>query len=181
MNFPRTQKLASRQFLAEVARREALLGREGDSNMAGPAIEPYLSTLREALNLNCECTKFSDLATGFNWCCAFVYYCCLHAGFQFPPKPVATFRYTLAAVPAWHHWALAEGIFQPGSTTQPQEGDIALYNRVFDGQPLDHIGVVVEVAPGAVLSAEGNNANRTGLFPRAFSTIEGYVRLPENA
>lgn len=181
MNLPPAQKHAARHLLAEIARREAALGRAGDSNMAGPAIEPYLSTLREALNLNCSSTKYSDLTTGFNWCCAFVYYCCLQAGFRFPPKPVATFRYTLAAVPAWHHWALSEGIFHPRTTTQPHVGDIALYNRVFDGQPLDHIGVVVGVATDEVLSAEGNHSNRTGMFSRAFSTIEGYVRLPESS
>jgi hypothetical protein len=181
VSLPSTQKLGTRRFLAEIARREAALGRAGDSNMAGPAIEPYLSTLRDALNVNSASTKYSDRAVGFHWCGAFVYYCCLQAGFQFPPKPVATYRYTLAAVPAWHHWALSEAIFQPGNTTQPQVGDIALYNRVFNGQLLDHIGVVLEVARDEVLSAEGNNSNRTGLFPRALSTIEGYVRLSERA
>lgn len=157
--------------------------RAGDANMAGRAIEPYLATFRDALNRNSESTRYSDPAVGFNWCCAFVYYCCLQAGFRFPPKPMAAYRYTLAAVPAWHHWAIAEGMFHPGASAQPQIGDIALFNRVFDGQPLDHIGVVVDVdaTAGEVLSAEGNNGNRTGLFTRAYPSIEGYVRLPENA
>jgi hypothetical protein len=168
----------TRLSLAKIAQAEAAQGRAGDAKMAGPAIEPYLSTLREALNRNAETTQYSDLSEGFNWCCAFVYYCCLRAGFRFPPKPVESFRYTLAAVPAWHSWAVVEGFFE-GVASAPQIGDIALYNRVFDGQPLDHIGIVVETRPGGVLSAEGNNANRAGLFEREFSVIEGYVRLPE--
>jgi hypothetical protein len=178
---PPTKRHATRRLLAEVAQREAAQERAGDANMAGPAIEPYLSVLREALNQNGSTTKYSDLATGFNWCCAFVYYCCLQAGFQFPPKPIPGYRYTLGAVPAWHHWAISEGFFHPTTTTEPQVGDIALYNQVFDGQPLDHIGIVVGTVPGGVLTAEGNNSNRTGVFSNAFSAIEGYVRLPESA
>ena len=45
---------------------------------------------------------------------------------------------------------------------------------------LDHIGVVIGTTPGGVLSAEGNNSNRTGVFPRSVSVIAGFVRLPEN-
>src|SRR3954468_11102550 len=141
MNLPSTQRYATRHLLAEIARYEAALGRAGDSNMAGPAIEPYLSTLREALNLNCSSTTYSDLTTGFNWCCAFVYYCCLQAGFRFPPKPIASFRYTLAAVPAWRHWAEAEGVFMPAGTATAAPGDIVLFDRAASRQPLDHIGI----------------------------------------
>lgn len=169
----------TRLLLAGVAQREACLERAGDAAMAGPPIEPYLAVLRDALNENTASTRFSDPAVGFNWCCAFVYYCCLEAGFRFPPKPVPSYRYTLAAVPAWHRWATTEGFFHLTATTRPELGDIALYNRVFDGNALDHIGIVIGVGPGGVLSAEGNNANRSGIFERAFSVIEGYVRLPE--
>lgn len=105
----------------------------------------------------------------------------MQAGFQFPPKPIPAYRYTLGAVPAWHHWALSEGFFYPATTTEPQIGDIALFNRVLEDLPLDHIGVVVGIIPGGVLTAEGNHFNRTGIFSNAFSVIEGYVRLPESA
>jgi len=170
----------ARRLLAAVAQREAALERAGNAQMAGEAIEPYLATLREALNQNCRSTEYSDLAKGYHWCCAFVYYCCLQAGFRFPPKPVPSYRYTLAAVPAWHHWAQAEGFFLPAGSSSPEHGDIVLYNNVACGQPLDHIGIVVEVIPEGILSAEGNNDNRAGIFPRISSAAEGYVRLPEN-
>lgn len=182
MNQPQpNNRQALRQLLAEIAQREAAQERAGDANMAGPAIEHYLSVLREALNQNGSTTKYSDLATGYSWCGAFVYYCCLQAGFQFPPKPIPGYRYTLGAVPAWHHWAHSEGFFYPTTTTEPQIGDIVLFNRVLEDQPLDHVGVVVGIVPGGVLTAEGNHFNRTGIFSNAFSTIEGYVRLPESA
>ena len=91
---------AKRERLAEIAQREAERCLQGDANLAGPAIEHYLAVFRDALNLNCESDRYSDLRIGYSWCCAFVYYCCQEAGFRFPPKPVPTYRYTLAAVPA---------------------------------------------------------------------------------
>lgn len=170
----------TRRLLAEIAQREAAFERAGNTQMAGEAIEPYLATLREALNQNCGSTEYSDPAKGYHWCCAFVYYCCLQAGFRFPPKPIPTYRYTLAAVPAWHHWALTEGLFHPAASSIPEPGDIALYNRVADGNPLDHIGIVVGLSVGGMLSAEGNNDNRAGIFVRELSAVEGYVRLRES-
>ena len=168
----------SRTDLAALARSEAELRLQGDNNHAGPEIERYLAVFREALNLNCETDRFSDPSVGYSWCCAFVYYCCLQAGFRFPPKPVPTHRYTLAAVPAWHQWAVGEGFFHPVTTVTPEPGDIVLFNHIACGQPLDHIGIVVEVTSGFALCAEGNVENRTGLFERSFSCIAGFVRLP---
>lgn len=176
-----TNRSATRHRLAAIAQSEAALERAGDANMAGPAIERYLAVFRDAMNRHGDTTQYSDLDTGYPWCCAFVYYCCLQAGFRFPPKPMAGARCTLAAVPSWREWATASGFFHPAGSTPPQLGDIALYNRVHNGKPLDHIGIVVGIVPVGVLSAEGNNANRTGVFLRAFSVIEGYVRIPENA
>jgi len=177
----KTLSRPSRRKLASIARQEAGLQLEGDANRAGPAIERYLSVFREALNLHCETTRYSDLTVGYRWCCAFVYYCCLQAGFRFPPKPEPGYRYTLAAVPAWHHWAMTEGFFLPAKSATPEAGDIVLFNCVDIGQPLDHIGVVLEIFPAFMLCAEGGNENRAGLFERPFSCIAGYVRLPEGS
>jgi hypothetical protein len=175
------QNLKVRALLAQVAEREAALGRAGNANMAGPEIERYLSVFRDALNRNAGTTKYSDVTVGFSWCCSFVYYCCLEAGFRFPPKPVETYRWTLAAVPSWFHWSQSEGTFHKTASTGAEVGDIVLLNHADVGQPLDHIGIVVGVRHDHVLSAEGNNRNRTGVFARAYTEIEGYVRLPEGA
>jgi len=169
-----------RHLLATIARSEAEQQRAGDSYMAGPGIEPYLSVLRDALNRNGSTEIYSDTTRGFNWCCAFVYYCCLKAGFRFPPKPIETYRYTLGAVPAWQHWASSGGFYYPVHTTTPEIGDIALFNHVFDNNPFDHIGIILEVTANGAICAEGNNLNKTGIFNRPFSDIDGYVRVPEN-
>ena len=168
----------TRTRLAHLARAEALLHLAGDAHMAGPAIERYLAVFRAAMNANGATTLYSNLHVGYDWCGAFVYYCCLQAGFRFPPKPVPAYRWTLAAVPAWQHWASREGFYHPIAAASPQPGDIALYNHLYDDHPLDHIGIVVDVLADGILSAEGNNANRTGLFPRPTSVIAGLVRLP---
>ena len=171
--------LGTRGLLADIAHREAARHAEGDEHQAGQAIERYLAVFRTALNQNGATTKYSDLAVGFHWCGAFVYYCCLEAGFRLTPKPMEGARYTLAVVSSWQQWAMAGGYYLAGDQAPAQRGDIALYNGVYDGRPLDHLGVVIGVVSDGILSAEGNNANRTGVFHRPFSVIDGYVRLPE--
>jgi len=171
----------TRRRLAWFARREAALNLAGNANRAGPAIERYLSMFRDALNLNGGTTEFSDTSVGFSWCCSFVFYCCRHSGFEIEPKPDKTFRWTLAAVPAWRNWAEKDGTFVLASSTTPQLGDIAILNNADVGKPMDHIGIVVGTADDCFLSAEGNNANRTGVFRREVGMVEGYVRLRERA
>jgi len=178
MSAPPSHQNTGRILLAKVARREAELKLAGNADKAGPAIEKYLAVLRGALNGTAETSKYSDVTVGFDWCGAFVYYCCLEAGFRFPPKPVPSYRYTLGAVPAWRNWAAREGFFHPTGSLTPEAGDIALYNQACSDQQPDHIGIVLEVAKEGILSAEGNLANRTGLALREFSVIDGYVRLP---
>lgn len=170
----------ARLRLAAIAEREAALQLAGDTRMAGPAIEKYLAVFREAMNRHGSTTQYSDLSVGYHWCCAFVYYCCQQAGLEFPPKPIADARCTLAAVPSWYEWASAGTFYHAVGSTEPQAGDIALYNRVYHDQPFDHIGVVIGSTPLGILSAEGNTANRTGLFEREFAKIAGFVRLPES-
>lgn len=172
---------ATRRCLARVAECEAASGRTGNAAMAGPEIERYLAVFRDALDLNAGTTTFANPAIGYPWCCAFVYYCCLRAGFRFPVKPVPTYRYTLAATPAWLNWAQSEGTFHAATSAPAEIGDIVLFNRVYDGNPLDHIGIVVAAQEDHLVCAEGNNNNRCGLFRREYGCIEGYVRLPESA
>lgn len=73
-----------RALLAKVALQEGQLKLRGDENKAGLEIEKYLNVFRNAFNRIDSTTKYSDKTIGFDWCCAFVYYCCLQAGFSFP-------------------------------------------------------------------------------------------------
>jgi len=171
-----------RLALARIARDEGRLALAGDRNLAGAAIEKYLAVFREAFNSNGGYTKYSDHRVGYPWCCAFVYYCCLQAGFTFPPKPVPEHRWTLGAVPAWYDWAVLPQngfYFAAGDPSRaPEPGDIILFDRLIEDKDLDHMGVVIAVASNKVTTAEGNFHNRSGVFERSLAEhINGYVRL----
>lgn len=171
-----------RLTLARIAEAEGQLTLRGNENMAGAAIEKYLAVFREAMNRNAGTTEYSDPSVGYRWCAAFVYYCCLQAGFTFPPKPIPGRGWTLAAAPAWYQWAiLPENDFyfphdDPRRTPEP--GDIILFNRLMEDKDLDHVGIVVGVSPEALTTAEGNFHNRSRIFQRRRDrSVHGYVRL----
>ncbi|MBW4660363.1 MAG: CHAP domain-containing protein [Drouetiella hepatica Uher 2000/2452] len=171
-----------RVLLAKVALREGELERRGNENKAGLEIEKYLSTFRDAFNKIDRTAKYSDKTIGFDWCCAFVYYCCLQAGFSFPVKPTESHRSTLGVVRVWYDWAnLPENQFYHaanGVSAKPAPGDIVLFDRLLENVDLDHIGVVVGIEPEGIATAEGNFRNKTGIFYRPFDEhINGYIRL----
>jgi hypothetical protein len=154
----------------------------GDDNMAGPAIEKYLAVFRKAFNKNGHYDKYSDTRIGYPWCCAFVYYCCLQAGFTFPPKPMPEHRWTLGAVRVWYDWAILpeNHFFFPAADRErvPEPGDLVLFDHLIEDVNLDHIGIVVAVNDAILTTAEGNFHNRSGVFERpATDQIHGYIRL----
>jgi hypothetical protein len=171
-----------RLALARIAEAEGRLALSGNEDLAGEAIEKYLAVFREAFNRNGGATDYTDRRVGYPWCCAFVYYCCLQAGFRFPPKPIPEHRWTLGAVPVWYDWAVlpANDFYFPADVGRrsPEAGDIILFSRLIEDKDLDHIGVVVAVTPTMLTTAEGNFHNRSGLFerPRA-KNVHGYIRL----
>ena len=182
MTDPGDEYRRKRLALARIARDEGRLALAGSKNLAGEAIEKYLSVFREALNRNSGDVTYSDRRIGYPWCCAFVYYCCLQAGFTFPPKPIPDHRWTLAAVPAWCDWASLpqnDFYFPAGDRSEtPEAGDIILFDRMIEDRNLDHMGVVVDVAAEVVTTAEGNFHNRSGVFERPLTrNINGYIRL----
>jgi hypothetical protein len=118
-----------------------------------------------------------------NWCAAFVYYCCMQAGFLLPIRyPNADFR--LAGVGAWLEWAsLPETGFlyfdgEKGFT--PQRGDIVIYEKLLTNDPHDHTGIVLACDDKELLVAEGNkdNQNYSSVFYRdRWHCIYGYIRI----
>jgi hypothetical protein len=165
--------------LASIARAEAELEPAGDANQAGLEIEKYLSLFRETMNRRAGTQYYSDLSVGYAWCGAFAYYCCLKAGYRIKPEPSEHVNGSLAAVSTWHEWASLPGnylLVAPGGV--PAVGDIALFDRLLEEKPLDHLGVVVGVGPDNITTAEGNVYSRGGLFTRRLdSHINSYVRL----
>ncbi len=170
-----------RRLLARIAREEGGLELYGNEDMAGEAIEKYLAVFREAMNKNGNYDKYADTSIGYHWCSAFVYYCCLRAGFTFPPKPVPEHRWTLAAVPAWYEWAvLPENDFYfPVDDLQqfPEAGDIVIFNHLIEDKDMDHVGIVLAADGDTITTAEGNFHNRSGIFQRQLEKINCFIRL----
>jgi hypothetical protein len=169
---PPAEPVDRRARLAAVAEELARRPLIGDARQAGPDLDPILRHFPRA-----------GTAQGFDWCGAFVFHCCLEAGFALPirhPDPAVPCRF--AGVPAWPAWAhLPENGFShaPGEPSfVPQRGDIVVYDNILGGGPHDHIGVVLAYAAGELTTAEGNVGNRSGIFTRsAREHVNGYVRI----
>lgn len=163
--------MSTKEKLAENARAEALKPWHGsvmglESNL-GPIIEPFPRwKKKEAESL---------------WCAAFVYYCCITAGYKFPVRPNECVSCNLAGCGAWEEWAKADPRigWLPG-TCLPQPGHIVIFDRVFENKPHDHIGIVVDVRDGCIVTAEGNLNNISAVVERPRDGhIRGYVSLPD--
>ena len=117
------------------------------------------------------------------WCAAFVYYCCREAGFDFPIRPDECRICHLAGCIAWEEFAKGDPRieYHPGrGDFVPEAGDIVLYDRVFENREHDHIGIVIENRGNAILAAEGNIGNRSGLIERPLDDhIRAFIRIPD--
>lgn len=165
---------ATRVHLAEVARRNALKPYHGflaheDSNLAPIVAHFPRWNLTEADGL---------------WCAAFVYHCCMEAGFVFPYSPEECESCSLAGCGGWEEFAMKDCRirYHRGDDFLPQPGDIVLYDRVFCDAEHDHIGIVLEADESHLLCAEGNCplGNISGIISRARDEhIRAYIRLPD--
>ena len=65
------------------------------------------------------------------WCAAFVYYCCIEAGFKIPYSPKECVSCSLAGCGGWEDFAIndkrMEYYFGNDTTFVPEAGDIVLY------------------------------------------------------
>ena len=120
------------------------------------------------------------------WCAAFVYYCCVQAGFRIPYSPKGCRTCSLAGCGGWEEFALSDSQIEyhrGESGFEPQAGDIVLYDHVFINREHDHIGIVLENYPGFLITAEGNvgNSNTSAIVARAKDEhIRAFIRLPDN-
>lgn len=167
--------LGTRKRLASAARELALRPfhgyLEGQGSNIGPMIQYFPKwNVRDADKL---------------WCAAFVYYCCIQAGFGIPYSPDECVTCSLAGCGGWEEYAMGDsriGYHRRDGAFSPEPGDIVLYDRVFIGQEHDHIGVVLEADGGGLLAAEGNirNENVSGLVRRPMDEhIRAYIRIPD--
>ena len=164
---------ATRLKLALIAEENARLPFHGfiegqDSNL-DPIIGSFPKwTLREADGL---------------WCAAFVYHCCQEAGFDFPIRPRGCVTCHLAGCVAWEEFAVSDSQLEHHKGTEafgPEAGDIVIYDRVFNGQEHDHMGIVLRKRGKTLVVAEGNIENRSGIVERPLDAhIRGFVRIPD--
>ena len=165
--------------LAQIARQEAQLTLTGNDDKGGPQIEKYLALLRPALGQREGTRHLAHSKRGFDWCGAFVYYCCRQAGFTFSGRPSDILPGTFAAVFIWPMWAtMPKNNFGIPATETPEPGDIVVFNHLLEDVDCDHVGVVISVQDTVIETAEGNVKNRSGLFRRQRNNhIHSYIRL----
>ncbi len=164
---------ATREYLAKIAREKAQLPFHGyvggkESNLE-PIVHPFPKwSIKEADGL---------------WCAAFVYYCCAEAGFAIPIRPEECITSHLAGCLAWEEFAKGDSRIEYHKAAEgfvPQTGDIVLYDRVFVNHVHDHIGIVLQKLDNAILAAEGNINNRSGIIARPMDEhIRACIRIPD--
>ncbi|MHB1461120.1 MAG: HD domain-containing protein [Armatimonadota bacterium] len=118
-----------------------------------------------------------------NWCAAFIYHCCYELGFILPMRhPLVSCRF--ACVGAWLEWAqLPENDYwqSSNSASQPERGDIVIFDQLLSKSVHDHIGVVLGSDAKSITVAEGNSAhNRSAVIQRERDQhVAGYIRMDD--
>ena len=172
-------ELGKRATLALIAQEEGDLQLRWD-DASSPA-EKYLEPLRAEMERR---GQIGAAPVFYNWCGAFVLWCCRKAGFTLPDAPDRPAHYfaTFALVEAWVAWAKAENYWLDNTATAAR-GDIVIFNWFNQGTPFDHIGIVSSFTPGSATfrTSEGNSGNRTVNQTRQLANVVGFVRLPSSA
>lgn len=166
--------LATRQYLAEIAEQKAKIPFHGflenDESNLKPIIDHF--------------PKWNVIDEDKMWCAAFVYYCCTEAGFAIPYSPDECITCSLAGCGGWEEFAIGDKriAYHRECDFEPEAGDIVLFDYVFCDKEHDHIGIVVQVLPEYIVTAEGNvgHTNTSAIVrrPRDWH-IRGYIRLHE--
>lgn len=139
--------------------------------------EKYLHPLREPMR---RLGHLGDQIVFYNWCAAFVTWCCREVGISIPDQPHEYWA-TMALVQSWKFWAESKGFWHPVGSIVPQRGDIAVFEW-FDGDvQLDHIGIVRGYAIGShiIQTSEGNRGNITKNGDRELRNVPGFIRIIE--
>ncbi|KAF3361786.1 CHAP domain protein [Chlamydiales bacterium STE3] len=178
------EQVSRTHLLCEIARKEGELHFSESFNKAGPQIEKYLKVFRKTLYEISQHPSFMDLNHGYDWCCAFVYYCCQQAGYEIPIRASENPHHTLAAVGTWVKYAQSQNIWyeRQDSNFLPRAGDLIIFDKIISEELMDHIGILIDYNHGKKIceTAEGNINQSTGIFKRSVNEkIKGYIRLPD--
>lgn len=169
--------MGTRIKLAKVAKAAAQKPFYGILQSQAPNIQPIVALF----------PRWNVEEADKNWCAAFVYYCCVEAGFQIPYSPNECISCSLAGCGGWEDFALNDKRieYHPGNDDNfiPAAGDIVLYDRVFINAEHDHMGIILENRPDSIIVAEGNtyNDNISRVIIRDKDEhIRAYIRIPNN-
>ncbi|MBA3238338.1 MAG: CHAP domain-containing protein [Parachlamydiaceae bacterium] len=172
-----------KHLLCKIARNEGALRLRESSQKAGPQIEKYLAVFRQHIYQISQQVCFLDVKYGYEWCCAFVYWCCLEAGYNIPIQASENSQITLAVVGQWVEYAQDKKIWRDCKEGDylPHPGDLVIFDKLLSENFLDHIGIVLncDIKDNFINTSEGNIDEATGLFKRPIDkTIRGYICLP---
>lgn len=144
-------------------------------NGANSEAEKYLRPLRRIMQ---DLGHLGSEPVVYEWCAAFVTYCCRQIGIDIPDKPDG-FWASIALVASWEYWAKQKGYWFLTSQTRPMRGDIITFDWSGVEGKFNHIGIVRGYTPGSsmVETAEGNVKNQSGHFSRRLSNISGIIRI----
>jgi cell wall-associated NlpC family hydrolase len=160
------------QKLADFAEDEA--NKQLSWTDATSEAEKYLNIFRKPMQ---DLGQIGSAKIFYDWCGAFVYYCCKEVGIDVPLQPTG-FWATLALVDSWRFWGKQEGFWYGKGDRVPKRGDIVVFD--WDGNGvLNHIGIVRGYTPGAdtINTSEGNRQNNSGNFTRSLSSVAGFIRI----
>ncbi len=162
-----------RSLLASISEELARRTLRGNKSKCGPELEPILSQFRK------------DKKKGFDWCAAFVFHCCIEAGFSLPARHPVPVKHSFAGVSAWIQWARmsGNGFYYSARNIRfrPQRGDLIIYNNLLGQGPNDHIGVILSGRAPGLVTAEGNIGNVSGIFRRDRTRfVKGFIRIPSS-
>jgi len=165
--------MGTRQQLAFVAKAEAQRFYHGRVLKAGHNLHEIIQHFPDG-----HIDEFDGM-----WCAAFVYHCCVKAGYKIPYHP-STCSCSLAGCKAWEELAKADEDIIYATTKDklftPAAGDIVLFDRVFMDTEHDHIGIVLKNCTSSIVIAEGNFNNVSAVVERAKNEhVRAYIRLTE--
>jgi hypothetical protein len=161
--------------LADLAEEEAAK----NLRWTGPdcEAEKYLKPLRDPMR---ERDQHPSEPIFYDWCAAFVTWCCREVGIEIPDAPEG-FWATMALVQSWKHWAKQKGYWHPKGSITPQRGDILVVDWSGTDPQLEQIGIVRGYTSGSsnIRTAEGNKGNKTANIKRSMSNVAGLIRITD--
>ncbi|MBD2608525.1 peptidoglycan-binding protein [Scytonema hofmannii FACHB-248] len=164
-----------RAKLADFAEQEAAkkLVWKGPNSEAEKYLKPFREPMQKLGHIGSE-------PVFYNWCAAFVTYCCRDVGIEIPIIPEG-FWATMALVESWKFWAKKNGYWYLKGSITPQRGDIVVFDWQRNNSQLDHIGIVRRYTAGSseIQTSEGNHSddNITGNFTQNMANVAGFIRI----